>query len=174
MNASAARGTPGYLCQLSAAVLVCLSVPELATAQAGAAEPTEEIIVTSSIIAQPRRQIGTAVSAIDFEEIELRGYTDLSDVLRTQTPRDFVWGAAGFPERYSGADVIVYGHKACTEVDEDGWPRLRIHGRTFGIDTIGQGVLTALRLPDLHVWRSGAVRASASGAPGESHDPCNR
>ena len=45
----------------------------------------EEIVVTSSMIAQPRRQIGTAVSVIDFEEIELRGYTDLADVLRTQT-----------------------------------------------------------------------------------------
>ena len=62
-----------------------LSAPALATAT-GAAQPTppEEIVVTSSIIAQPRRQIGTAVSVIDFDEIELRGYTDLADVLRTQ------------------------------------------------------------------------------------------
>ena len=57
MKASAARGTPGYLCQLSAAVLACVSVPQLVNAQSGAAEPAEEIIVTSSIIAQPRRQI---------------------------------------------------------------------------------------------------------------------
>ena len=85
MNESTARDIPGYLGQLSAAVLACISLPSLAAAQGGTAEPTEEIIVTSSIIAQPRRQIGTAVSAIDFEEIELRGYTDLSDVLRTQT-----------------------------------------------------------------------------------------
>jgi vitamin B12 transporter len=85
MNESTARDVPGYLGQLSAAVLACISLPSLAEAQSGTAEPTEEIIVTSSIIAQPRRQIGTAVSAIDFEEIELRGYTDLSDVLRTQT-----------------------------------------------------------------------------------------
>ena len=44
----------------------------------------EEIIVTSSIVEQPRRQIGTAVSVIDFEEIELRGYAGVADVLRTQ------------------------------------------------------------------------------------------
>ncbi len=52
----------------------------------GAAQPTrpEEIVVTSSMIAQPRRQIGTAMSVIDFDDIELRGYTDLADVLRTQ------------------------------------------------------------------------------------------
>ncbi len=55
-------------------------------ASSGAAQqtPPEEIVVTSSMIAQPRRQIGTAMSVIDFEDIELRGYTDLADVLRTQ------------------------------------------------------------------------------------------
>jgi vitamin B12 transporter len=55
-------------------------------ASSAAAQQTrpEEIVVTSSIVAQPRRQIGTAVSVIDFEEIELRGYTDVADVLRTQ------------------------------------------------------------------------------------------
>jgi vitamin B12 transporter len=55
-------------------------------ASSGAAQqaPPEEIVVTSSIIAQPRRQIGTALSVIDFDDIELRGYSDLADVLRTQ------------------------------------------------------------------------------------------
>jgi vitamin B12 transporter len=57
----------------------------LAASPAAAQQPRpEEIVVTSSIVAQPRRQIGTAVSVIDFEEIELRGYTDVADVLRTQ------------------------------------------------------------------------------------------
>ena len=55
-----------------------------AQAQTGAG-PADEMIVTSSLIAQPRRQIGTAVSVIDFEEMELRGYAGLADVLRTQT-----------------------------------------------------------------------------------------
>ena len=51
-----------------------------------AAQPTrpEEVVVTSSMIAQPRRQIGTAMSVIDFDDIELRGYTDPADALRTQ------------------------------------------------------------------------------------------
>ena len=44
----------------------------------------EEIVVTSSIIETPRRQIGGAVSVIDGAEIELRGYHSLADVLRTQ------------------------------------------------------------------------------------------
>jgi vitamin B12 transporter len=45
----------------------------------------EELVVTSSMFAQPRRQVGTAVSVIDFEDIELRGYANLADMLRTQT-----------------------------------------------------------------------------------------
>ena len=45
----------------------------------------EEIVVTSSIVAQPRREIGTAMSVIDFDDIELRGYDGLADVLRTRT-----------------------------------------------------------------------------------------
>src|SRR5690606_36280261 len=44
----------------------------------------EEVVVTSSIVPTPRRQIGTAVSVISGPEIELRGYTSLADVLRTQ------------------------------------------------------------------------------------------
>ena len=83
MNQPKARVAPGLLSPLSVAVVAGLSTPQLVHAQA-TAEPLEEIIVTSSIIAQPRRQIGTAVSAIDFEEIDLRGYTDVADVLRTQ------------------------------------------------------------------------------------------
>jgi vitamin B12 transporter len=54
-----------------------------ASSAVGQPQP-EELIVTSSIVEQPRRQIGTAVSAIDYPEIELRGYNDLAEVLRTQ------------------------------------------------------------------------------------------
>ena len=58
----------------------------MAAASAAAQQtPPEEIIVTSSIVTQPRRQIGTAVSVIESEEIELRGYDGLAEILRTQT-----------------------------------------------------------------------------------------
>jgi vitamin B12 transporter len=56
-----------------------------ASAAAAQQTPLDEIIVTSSIVAQPRREIGTAVSVVDVEEIQLRGYEGLADVLRTQT-----------------------------------------------------------------------------------------
>src|SRR5262245_54593262 len=58
----------------------------LAASSVGAQQtPPEEIVVTSSIVAQQRREIGTAVSVIELEEIALRGYANLADVLRTQT-----------------------------------------------------------------------------------------
>src|ERR1700741_786437 len=86
MHDSKARAKPGLLKPLSMAVLTaCAAAPQYAQAQAATAERPEEIIVTSSIIAQPRRQIATAVSSSDFEEIELRGYSDMAEVLRTQT-----------------------------------------------------------------------------------------
>ena len=44
----------------------------------------EEVIVSSSRIEIPLRQIGTSVSVIDGAEIELRGLNSLADVLRTQ------------------------------------------------------------------------------------------
>jgi vitamin B12 transporter len=65
-----------------AAAVACTLVPLYGAAQQA---PPEEIVVTSSIVAQPRRQIGTAVSVIESEEIALRGYEDLAEVLRTQT-----------------------------------------------------------------------------------------
>jgi len=55
-----------------------------ATAFAQGGSRLEEIVVTSSIIETPRRQIGAAVSAIDGGEIELRGYHSVAEVLRTQ------------------------------------------------------------------------------------------
>jgi len=68
------------------AACVALGVPApSAWAQAAAqAEPPEEMIVTSSLVPQPKREIGTAVSVPDFGEPEVRGYTELADALRTQ------------------------------------------------------------------------------------------
>ena len=44
----------------------------------------EEIVVTSSRVPMPLRQIGTSVSVITQQEITERGFNSLSDVLRTQ------------------------------------------------------------------------------------------
>jgi vitamin B12 transporter len=59
--------------------------PSIASAQQAAqAEEPEEMIVTSSLVPQPKREIGTAVSVLDFGEMQLRGYTEVADALRTQ------------------------------------------------------------------------------------------
>ena len=44
----------------------------------------EEIVVTSSRVEIPLRQIGTSVSILTDQEISLRGYSSLPDLLRTQ------------------------------------------------------------------------------------------
>jgi vitamin B12 transporter len=72
-------------CTLAAATLTGSAwLPAIAGAQGAGAQSTEEIIVTSSIVPTPRRQLATAVSVIDGANIELRGYNDLADTLRTQ------------------------------------------------------------------------------------------
>ena len=67
-----------------------------------------------------------------------------------------VWGRLGFPEDYEGANPVVYGHRNNGVVDSDGRIRPCIGpNRTYGIDTIAHGVLTAMRFPDEKVWQSG-------------------
>ena len=73
-----------------------------------------------------------------------------------QSRRTLVWGwdDGGFPERYSGSEMVVYGHRNNARVDEDGWPRPNVIGSTVGIDSSRYGVLTAYRLPDGTVFQS--------------------
>jgi len=88
-GAAAPRGqafVPTASTSLAASALVVLlaaASPRGAEAQAPGDRP-EEMVVTSSIIPTPRREIGTAVSVIDGAAIELRGYESLADTLRTQ------------------------------------------------------------------------------------------
>ena len=56
--------------------------PQYALAQN--TERPDEIVVTSSIVETPVRRLGTPVSVIERDELQLRGYYDLADVLRTQ------------------------------------------------------------------------------------------
>ncbi len=81
-----------------------------------------------------------------------------------------VWGHPGFPDEYRGEARVVYGHHGDGVEDSDGWPRPRVlNGRTFGIDTISRGVLTAMRFPDLRVFQSARPashgRAAVARAP---------
>ncbi|MFT5082138.1 MAG: vitamin B12 transporter [Lentisphaeria bacterium] len=44
----------------------------------------EEVVVTSSRTATPLREVGVSVTVVELEEIQLRGYSSLVDVLRSQ------------------------------------------------------------------------------------------
>ena len=51
-------------------------------------EPIEafsELVVTSSKIEMPLRHVATAMSVIDREELDIKGYSSLADVLRSET-----------------------------------------------------------------------------------------
>jgi diadenosine tetraphosphatase ApaH/serine/threonine PP2A family protein phosphatase len=74
--------------------------------------------------------------------------------IEEQSIEDLVWGTREFPERYVGEDMIIYGHADNPVLDQEGWPRPRVFGRTYGLDTISSGVLTAVRLPDGTILQS--------------------
>ncbi|HEY8521509.1 MAG TPA: TonB-dependent receptor [Gammaproteobacteria bacterium] len=65
-------------------LLSALTASKAALAQDDAGPRPEVIVVTASLIEQPLRQVGTAVSVLDGPEMELRGYHTLADALRTQ------------------------------------------------------------------------------------------
>ena len=48
------------------------------------AQPLEEVIVSSSRVPMPAREIGTSVSVIEAEQIQALGFTGLQDILRSQ------------------------------------------------------------------------------------------
>ena len=58
------------------------------------------------------------------------------------------------PNTYA-EDAILYGHTNNPEYDANRWPRPRIVGKTFGLDTISEGILSAVRLPGGNVFQSG-------------------
>jgi vitamin B12 transporter len=69
------------------AVLLGCTAGLCASATLSADTPTprmEEIVVTSSRVAMPLRQVGTSLSVITAQEIERRGFNSLFDILRTQ------------------------------------------------------------------------------------------
>jgi vitamin B12 transporter len=62
-----------------------LLVLALCTCQGAlAANPLEEVVVTSSRIPMPLREVGTSISVVTQEQITQLGFTSLYDVLRTQ------------------------------------------------------------------------------------------
>jgi len=66
-------------------ILLCLALCCIVYTHPGVANPKlEEVIVISSGVKMPIRQVGTSVSIVKKDEIHLRGYRSLVDLLRTQ------------------------------------------------------------------------------------------
>jgi serine/threonine protein phosphatase 1 len=85
----------------------------------------------------------------------VHGGADLDGHLDSLDLDTFVWGPLGFPEDYNGAAPVVYGHRHNALVGKDGVVRPCILSNgTFGIDSISQGVLTAMRFPDERIFQS--------------------
>lgn len=87
----------------------------------------------------------------------VHGGADLAGDLDPDNPDTFVWGPVGFPEDYTGAAPVVYGHRHNAVADTDGVVRPCIGvNLTYGIDSSEHNVLTAMRFPDERVFQSHA------------------
>ena len=71
-----------------------------------------------------------------------------------QNTENLIWGTDKFPAEYGGEDAIIYGHTNNPEFDASCWPRPCIVGKTYGLDTISEGVLSAIRLPGGDIFQS--------------------
>ena len=77
------KSQPRVAVTIATALCGLTTVPAVSHAQSSSTERPEEIVVTSSMLPTPKRQIGTAVSVLDGADIELRGYDSLADAMRT-------------------------------------------------------------------------------------------
>jgi serine/threonine protein phosphatase 1 len=82
------------------------------------------------------------------------GLDPLVGPMEQQESESIIWGTDRFPAEYRGDEVIVYGHWGDAVMDPQGWPRPNRRDKSIGIDTIGTGVLTALKLPEYAVYQS--------------------
>ena len=90
-----------------------------------------------------------------LDVICVHGGVDLNGVLDPDNEDVQVWGPLGFPEDYTGNKAVVYGHRNDAVTGDNKLPQPRIGpNRTYGIDTIAHGVLTAMRFSDEKVFQS--------------------
>jgi len=68
---------------LASAVALLTTLPAWADTNTDT-HPLEEIVISSSRIAMPLREVGTSISVIDAAEIRARGFNSLQDILRSQ------------------------------------------------------------------------------------------
>jgi serine/threonine protein phosphatase 1 len=86
------------------------------------------------------------------------GLDPLVGPLELQDSESIIWGTDRFPAEYRGDEMVVYGHWGNAVLNDQGWPGPNRRENSIGIDTIGSGVLTALKLPGFTVYQSGMFR----------------
>jgi serine/threonine protein phosphatase 1 len=75
--------------------------------------------------------------------------------VENQDTQTLIWGTLEFPQEYDGEEIVIYGHANHFTLDDQGWPKPIIKpNRTVCIDTISQGILTAIRFPDGAIFQS--------------------
>jgi serine/threonine protein phosphatase 1 len=76
--------------------------------------------------------------------------------MQDQSRDALIWGRRNrkFPDGYEGHKTVLYGHRNNYQLDAAGWPWPKRVGRTIGLDSSRQGVLTAIRLPEDTVFQS--------------------
>ena len=62
--------------------LIAVGLAALAAAPVSAANPMEETVIVSSRVPMPLRQVGTSVSVVTAQDLQIRGFNTLSDALR--------------------------------------------------------------------------------------------
>ncbi|MDP4789637.1 MAG: TonB-dependent receptor [Haliea sp.] len=67
--------------KLTSAIALILTLP--AYANSAPNSPLEEIVISSSRVAMPLREVATSLSVIDADEIKRLGFASLQDILRT-------------------------------------------------------------------------------------------
>ena len=96
----------------------------------------------------------------------VHGGIDLEGKIEGTDSKTCIWGPEGFPEAYAGEPKVVYGHHSDAIEDSGAWPQPRVgRNRTYGIDSIVTGVLTAMRFPDGKVYQSARFRDVQLSSP---------
>jgi serine/threonine protein phosphatase 1 len=78
---------------------------------------------------------------------------DFTSVER-ETEKSLLWGDADFPAYYTGAKLVVFGHFSRKARLVKGVPKPLVTKNAICIDTSGNGVLTALQLPEKRIAQS--------------------
>ena len=80
------------------------------------------------------------------------GLDPAGGAVKNQNREALIRGTRTFLSGYAGPETVLYGHWDNAVLNDEGWPAPAIRRDSIGVDTISHGVLTAIRLPDRHIF----------------------